>query len=94
MAADIFLPLILQLVDSSLSEGKMPEKMKEAIILPLLKKRFLVIEVLKNYRPVSNLLYISKIIEKAVAEQLKKHLVLNKLDEPFQSTYKELHSTK
>ena len=46
----------------------------------------------KNYRPVSNLSLISKIIEKCVAEQLVHHIDSNGLNEIMQSAYKKHHS--
>ena len=53
--------------------------MKEALVTPLLKKASLDPEVLKNYRPVSNLSFVSKIIEKVVATHLNEHLSRNNL---------------
>ena len=44
--------------------------------------------IFKNYRPVSNLKYISKLIERAVALQLNEHLMKNDILEPMQSAYK------
>ena len=49
-------------------------------------------EVLANYRPISNLKVISKIIEKVVAVRLQKYLEANQLHEPLQSAYKLFHS--
>ena len=48
---------------------------------------------MKNFRPVSNLSFISK-IKKVVLIQLKKHLSGNNLLEIFQSTYRQNHSTE
>ena len=45
-----------------------------------------------NFRPLSNLRFISKIIEKCVAQQLTEYLNNNGPDETFQSTYKSNHS--
>ena len=50
--------------------------------------------MLKNYRPVSNLPFIQKIIEKAVLTQLQEHLTGNGLLETYQSAYRKEHSTK
>ena len=61
---------------------------------PLLKKMSLNPEVLKNYRPVSNLTFVSKLIEKTVSSQLISHLENNDLLETFQSSYKPRHSTE
>ena len=49
---------------------------------------------MNHYRPVSNLSFISKVIEKAVAHQLNDHLATNDLYEIYQSAYKRLHSTE
>ena len=49
---------------------------------------------MKNFRPVSNLSFISKILEKVVLIQLKKHLSGNNLLEIFQSAYRQNHSTE
>ena len=51
-------------------------------------------KVQKHYRPVSNLAFISKIIEKAVVLQLNDHLSTNNLFETYQSAYRRLHSTE
>ena len=49
---------------------------------------------MKNFRPVSNLSFISKILEKVVLIQLKNHLSGNNLLEIFQSTYRQNHSSE
>ena len=67
---------------------------KEAIIRPLLKKPNSDIDEPKNYRPVSNLNFISKIIEKIVMARIECHLIRNNLHEPTQSAYKKNHSTE
>ena len=50
--------------------------------------------ILNNYRPVSNLTFLSKVIEKAVAFHLNKYLIINNLNESLQSAYKNGHSTE
>ena len=87
------LPAITKIINLSLQLGDMPMSEKRAIIKPLLKKAGL--DLLKsNYRPVSNLSFLSKLIERAVAKQLKNHLKDNKLLDNFQSAYREGHSTE
>ncbi len=90
---DDLLPLITQIINLSLHLGDMPLSLKKAIINPLLKKLDLEL-IKKNYRPVSNLAFISKLIEKAVATQLIEHLKLNKLYDKFQSAYRTFYSTE
>ena len=67
---------------------------KMANVSPLLKKPSLERNELKNYRPVSNLAFVSRLIEKAVAVQLNDHLLENNLMEEFQSAYRKGHSTE
>ena len=47
-----------------------------------------------NYRPVSNLQFIGKLIERAVNNQLQEHIASNNLMEPMQSAYRAGHSTE
>jgi len=88
------LPVIRKIINLSLKSGIFPELYKLAHVKPLLKKITLDPDILKNYRPVSNLTYISKLIEKAVAKQITCHLQINDLLEKFQSAYRPLHSTE
>ena len=48
----------------------------------------------KNYRPVSNTPYLSKVIEKIIIHRLLSHLSKNNLLEEYQSAYKAHHTTK
>ena len=49
---------------------------------------------MKNYRPVSNLNFLSKIIEKIISNRIRSHLDKNNLSNTNQSAYKPLHSTE
>uniref|UniRef100_A0A672JBF0 Reverse transcriptase domain-containing protein n=1 Tax=Salarias fasciatus TaxID=181472 RepID=A0A672JBF0_SALFA len=51
-------------------------------------------DILANYRPISNLPFISKVLEKVVVKQLYRHLQDNSLFEKFQSGYRAYHSTE
>lgn len=64
------------------------------LIRPLLKKPNLDLNVLANFRLVSNLPFISKILEKTVLQQPQSFLDKNKEFEFFQSGFKTYHSTK
>ncbi|XP_062613811.1 uncharacterized protein LOC134275554 [Saccostrea cucullata] len=88
------LPLITVIINKSLSGSSVPTTFKEAIIRPILKKPEFDCNELKNYRPVSNLPFISKILEKVVSKRLKHHLEVNNLQEPLQSAYRACHSTE
>ena len=88
------LPHITTIINHSLSSGSFPSSFKSAIVRPLLKKVTLDPENLKNYRPVSNLPFLSKILEKVVLKQLLDHLHSNNLVYPLQSAYRSGHSTE
>ena len=49
---------------------------------------------LKNYRPVSNLSFTSKLVERIVSEQLVQYLNENDLMPRLQSAYRRHHSTE
>jgi hypothetical protein len=91
---DILAPVITKIVNLSLQSSHFPIAYKKALVRPLLKKPTLDKEVLKNYRPVSNLSFVSKIIEKAVLKQLSSHMDSNGLHTPVQSAYRPQHSTE
>ena len=78
----------------SVCSGVVPPQFKQAIVTPLLKKPGLDPNDLKNFRPVSNMPFISKILEKVVLTQLQKHLSENELHEIRQSAYRKNHSTE
>ena len=59
-----------------------------------MKKSTLDPDYFQNFRPVSNLSFLSKVIEKIVAAQLLKHLEKNNLLDKMQSAYKSGHSTE
>ncbi len=72
----------------------MLENLKCLRIRPRLKKSDSELEALKNYRPVSNLPFLSKIIEKVVDRRHEEHLSANELHEQMQSSYRKCHSTE
>ena len=69
------------------------KKFKEAHVRPLLKKHLFLNE-LKNYRPVSYLSFITKILEKVLSDRLQAHIKNNHLSNPLQSAYMKHHSTE
>ena len=71
-----------------------PKSLKTALIRPLLEKTGLDSDILENYRPVSNLTFISEIIEKLISGRLNEHLINNSLFDPLQSAYRDKHSTE
>ncbi|XDV31632.1 hypothetical protein PO909_002599 [Leuciscus waleckii] len=86
--------LITEIINSSLSTGSIPPSLKLAAVTPILKKPGLNPDIMSNFRPISNLPFLSKILERTVAKQLKTHLCSNDLFEPFQSGFRSQHSTE
>ena len=78
----------------SLQSAKFPAKLKEALITSLLKKTNLDVEELKNFRPVSNLPYVGKIIERAAINQLQCYIDDNDLHTKYQCAYRCFHSVE
>ena len=78
----------------SLTEAVVPSSLKNASLHPLLKKSSLLYDEFSSFRPVSNLSFISKCVEKVVATQTCMHVDDNNLGELYQSAYKEHHSTE
>lgn len=83
-----------QVVNLSTNTAVTPDCFKLAILNPLLKKMGLDFEVFANFRPISNLMFMSKLTEGAIALQVIDYITINNLDEVFQSAYKQLHSTE
>ena len=89
---DGIIPSMTSIINMSLKSGVVPGCFKKALVRPLLKKPSLNAECLKNYRPVSNLSFISKQTERVVAARLNEHVSQFELFEPLQSAYKARHS--
>ena len=85
---DILLPSLTKLVNLSLKTGIFPNPFKQAIVTPLLKKFTLSKEDLKSYRPVFGLSFLSKLVERIVAAQIRSHMDSYDLGNTFQSAYK------
>ena len=88
---NVIAPHIKDRVNTSVVSGRFTRNIKQALLRPLLKMRGLDL-TLCNYRPVSNLAYISKIIERVVCDQLTLYTADSDKIKPFQSAYKEGHS--
>ncbi len=85
---------ITNIVNLSLSTGDFPPSFKQAIVSPLIKKPSLDKENLSNYRPISNLPFLSKLIERVIHNRLDQHLAQNSLYNSHQSAYTKFHSTE
>ena len=91
---DCILPSLTIMVNASIRSSTFPTEWKTATVTPLIKKPDSDPEDMKNFRPVSNLSYISKLTEKIVMKQIDEHLDNNNIQEPLQSPYRSNHSTE
>ncbi|KAK3533229.1 hypothetical protein QTP70_013668 [Hemibagrus guttatus] len=88
------LPFITTVINGSLTSGHVPTAFKKARVIPILKKPALDPSDISNYRPVSLLSFLSKILERIVCNQLSDYLMQNNLHDPNQSGFKAAHSTE
>ena len=84
-------PLITKIVNASLNNGDFSTKWKTALVRPLIKKVGLQL-IKPNFRPVSNLAFISKIVEWAMLLQLSQHCQDFNLQPDYQSAYRPDYS--
>ena len=85
-------PILQHIVNLCLTTGVFPTSCKSSIVIPLIKKPGLDREMLKNYRPVSNLSFLSKVIEKVISIRILGHILVNNIVDSFQSAYRAGHS--
>ena len=74
------------------SSDPFPISCKSDIVIPLIMKPSLAREMLKNYRRVSNLSFLSKAIEKVISIRILGHILDNNIVDSFQSAYRADHS--
>ena len=91
---DVLLPVMVKLINGSLQSGVVPNCFKNAVIKSLLKKPSHDPNSMKNNRPVSNFLYISKLLKHVVTEQPVIHPNKNYLLDKVQSAYRTGFNTE
>ena len=87
------LPIITRIVNLSLTQEIFSDNWKTATVRQLLKKLGLEL-IHNNYRPISNLLFFSKVVEKCALDQLNAHCNSNNLMPSYQSAYRKHFSTE
>ena len=86
-------PILQHTVILYLTTGDSPISCKSSIVIPLInKKPGLEQEMLKNYGPVSNLSFLSKVIEMVISIRILGHILDNNIVDRFQSAYRASHS--
>ena len=73
------IPALTMLINTSFENGIIPVPLKKALVSPILKKHGLDVNILANYRTVSNLPVTAKVMEKIAVQRLSEHLT-NRMD--------------
>ena len=87
------IPIITQIVNASLTHGEFSSQLKTVLVHPLLKKPGTDC-IFRNYRPISNLPFLSKLIERIVCNQITHYTGTTGMAEKFQLAYRAFHSTE
>ena len=92
---DIFIPFWVDIVNLSLRSGSM-DGLTTGVLNPLIKElnSWTDVENFKNYRPVTNLVLISKLVERVVKKRLDDHMINNNLLTAKNYAYSKNHSTE
>ena len=93
MLMDKCLPIVTRIINISLPDGEFVAEWKTSIVRPLLKKLDLEL-IHKNYHPVSNLSFISKVVKCCALLQFNEHCATYNLVPDFKSAYRPGYSTE
>ncbi|KAF7243419.1 RNA-directed DNA polymerase from mobile element jockey [Varanus komodoensis] len=85
---------ILEVVNASLRDGRVPAPLKEAVVQPVLKKASLDPEMATNYRLAANIPFLGKVLEWVVVGQLQALLDETDYLDPFQSGFRPRYGTE
>ena len=89
-----FIPIYCLIINQCISSNHFPTFLKHAILTPKIKQPTADSSILNNYRPISNLTLLSKLIERVISKHLTDYLTTHNLTDPRQSAYKRHHSTE
>ena len=93
-SCEAIVPPIAKMINASLKTGVVPKSFKHALVTPLIKNSKLDPNAMSSYRPISNLKFVSKVLERCVAKQLNSYLSSGGHHETYQSAYRPHHSTE
>ena len=91
---DLLAPAISAIINNSFTNGEFPNSLKSAIVRPIIKKTNMDPFDLKSWRLISNLRFLSKLVERVAVSRLNEHLGRYDLLPPRQSAYRAHHSTE
>ena len=90
---DILITPITSIINLSFTEGSFPS-LHSAHVSLILKEPSLNKDSMKNYRPVSNLSFLSKVLKKVVVNQINTHINSSNTSSQYQPAYRKFHSTE
>ena len=93
LSALVISPLLTRIFNSSLSHGDVPSDWKFSRVTPIYKGKGEKCNE-GNYRPISAIGHIAKVLEKLIPKQLLSYLISNDLISVDQSAYRPLHNTQ
>ncbi|KAF7239428.1 Visinin-like protein 1 [Varanus komodoensis] len=85
---------IQEVINAFLKDGRVPAPLKEVVVRPVLKKASLDPEMAASYRPVANIPFLGKVLERVVAGQLQALLDETDYLDPFQSGFRPGYGTE
>ena len=85
---------LLSITNHSLDAGVVPSHFKKWRVIPVAKSRVTSYNDVSNYRPISQLQFISKVLERVVTNRIRPHLEEYHLFDKYQSAYRAAHSTE
>ena len=91
---DLLATPITNIINESFSSGVFPDSLKEGVVFPSFKKSCTDWEAFASYRPITNISFLSKLLERAAAIQTKNYLTAEGLLAKWQSAYRQHHSTE
>ena len=93
-SADVLADPLTKLINASLSSGVFPTSLKQGVIHPSIKRQALDRQMFSSYRPITNIAFLSKTLERVAAAQTINYLIANHLLAKLQSAYRRFHSTE
>ena len=89
----LLLMIYVELINLSITTSRFPNSEKLALVKPFLKG-IMDVQSLNSYRPVSNLTFLSKLLENVIHKQLIEFLIRSNMLPDEQSAYREIYSTE
>ena len=93
-SVDVLASPLNAIINTSLTSGVFPASLKKGIVYPSIKKQSLDQEEFPSYRPITNVAFLSKTLERVAATQTIDYLIANDLLAKLQSAYRCFHSTE